>query len=391
MKKAVCILLVTVMMLSLCACGSKEEETIRIGVVGPLTGEGAIFGECLTKCVQLLGEQQNEAGGVLGKKLEIMIYDNRDDGVETTNVARKAILNDKCVALIGTDSSTSTLALVEVGTANEVPVITHMATNSKVTTTEDGKVRPWAFRACMSDPQTGAVLGEYAVKECGYENIAIVYELGSDFSIGVMGEFCKAVENAGGTVVACEAYNTGDVDYRSVLTKVMNAGKFDALYIAAGYYKQIGLIAKQARELGMDVPFVSTEGCLSNDLFTIAGDAMEGTIFMQPVDIYSDKVTGYVNDFIEKWGYDPTVNTAGDTYLAYDAFKLLIGAIEKAGSADPKAIRDALENTTSMEGLTCTISFDPATHLVYRDVPIMRITNQDYEMIDLYTPELPGA
>ena len=112
---------------------------------------------------------------------------------------------------------------------------------------------------------------------------------------------------------------------------------------------------------------------------------------MKPVDIYSDKVTGYVNDFIEKWGYDPTVNTAGDTYLAYDAFKLLISAIEKAGSADPKAIRDALENTTSIEGLTCTISFDPATHLVYRDVPIMRITNQDYEMIGLYTPELPGA
>ena len=143
-----------------------------------------------------------------------------------------------------------------------MPFITSIATNSKITMTDEGEVRPWAFRACLSDPQSGAILGQYAVNECGYKKIAIIYEIGSDFSIGVTDEFSKSVEGAGGEIVASEAYNTGDVDYRAVLTKIRNAGDFDALYIAAGYYKQIGLIANQARELGIEQPFLTTEGAM---------------------------------------------------------------------------------------------------------------------------------
>lgn len=392
MKKIMSLVLILTLAASIIACGGKntgeETQTIRIGVICPLTGESSLFGDVLSQTVQLLAEQKNEAGGLLGKKIEIMVYDNRDDAVETTNAARKAILNDKVVAFIGTDSSASTLALGEVAAENEIPFITSIATNSKITMTDDGQVRPWAFRACLSDPQSGAILGQYAVKECGYKKIAVIYEIGSDFSIGVTNEFSNNVEKAGGQIVTKEAYNTGDVDYRAVLTKIKNAEDFDALYIAAGYYKQIGLIANQARELGIEQPFLTTEGAMSSDLFNIASDSVEGMIYNVAVDTASDNVHGLLEDFIAKWGYDPSLNVGPDCYLAYDAFKLLTGAIEKAGAPEPAKIRDALENTTELQGLTSKITFDPDTHLVYREVPIYQIENGSFTKVGLFSPSI---
>ncbi|MEG2020707.1 MAG: ABC transporter substrate-binding protein [Oscillospiraceae bacterium] len=390
MKKTISIILAFIMALSMAACGQKGKstgETIRIGVVCPLTGESSIYGDVLSQTIQLLVEQKNEAGGLLGKKIELMIYDNRDDAVETTNAARKAILNDKVAAFIGTDSSASTIALVEVASEYDIPVLTSIATNSKVTLTDDGKVRPWAFRACLSDPQSGAILGQYAVDECKYKNIAIIYDIGSDFSIGVTQEFTENVQASGGKIVVSEAYNTGDVDYRAVLTRIKNAGDFDALYIAAGYYKQIGLIANQARELGITEPLLTTEGAMSSDLFNIAGDSVEGMIYNVAVDTGSDKVNTLLEDFKKKWNYDPSVNVGPDCYLAYDAFKILCSAIESAGEADSKKIRDALEQTTEVDGLTCKITFDPKTHLVYREVPICQIENGDFKTLGLFMPE----
>lgn len=138
------------------------------------------------------------------------------------------------------------------------------------------------------------------------------------------------------------------MDYRAVLTKIKNSGDFDALYIAGGYYKQIGLIANQARELGITQPFLTTEGAMSSDLFNIATDSVEGMIYNVAVDTESKNVKGLLKDFQEMWGYDPSQNVGPDCYLAYDAFMLLTGAIEKAGSAEPAKIREALENTTEL-------------------------------------------
>lgn len=396
-KKLISMALVITMAASVTACNggtgekdTKEDnsETIRIGVVCPLTGESSLFGDVLSQTVQLLAKQKNEKGGLLGKQIEIKVYDNRDDAVETTNAARKAILNDNVVAFIGTDSSASTLALGEVCAEHKIPFITSIATNSKITMTDEGEVRPWAFRACLSDPQSGAILGQYAVKECGYKKIAVIYEIGSDFSVGVTGEFSKNVEASGGTIVSKEAYNTGDVDYRAVLTKIKNAGDFDALYIASGYYKQIGLIANQARELGIEQPFLTTEGAMSSDLFNIASDSVEGMIYNVAVDTGSENVNDLLKDFEAEWGYDPSLNVGPDCYLAYDAFMLLTGAIEKAGTVEADKIREALENTTELQGLTCKITFDPKTHLVYREVPICQIENGDFKTLGLFEPEI---
>jgi branched-chain amino acid transport system substrate-binding protein len=131
---------------------SEANDPIIIGLVAPVTGETALFGEVLNNTIKLLAEQINSAGGLLGgRKLDIRVYDNRDDVVETTNAARKAILNDKVVAFIGTDSSASSIALGDVCTEYKIPMISHVATNSKVTLRDDGTLREWVFRACMAD------------------------------------------------------------------------------------------------------------------------------------------------------------------------------------------------------------------------------------------------
>ena len=224
MKKLTAILLIVAMMLTLGACSKKSDDAtgpIKIGVVGARTGESSLWGDVMYHTVQLLADEVNENGGLLGgRKIELLSYDNRDDAVETTNVARKAILNDGVCAFIGCEASSTTIALVDVATEYKVPVISTMATNTKVTMTDDGKVRPYGFRACLSDPQSGTILGQYTVEKLGYKNVAIIYEIGSDFSLGVSGQYAEAVEGAGGTVIAKEAYNTGDVDYRAVLTKI---------------------------------------------------------------------------------------------------------------------------------------------------------------------------
>ena len=401
MKKLLVIFIAVLLLCSFSACnvpflsnssgggGGSDADTIKIAVICPLTGESSLYGDVLNQTIILLAEQKNEAGGVLGKQIEVFSYDNRDDVVETTNAARKAALDNKVVAFIGTDSSASTIAMVEVASENEIPVIATIATNSKVTMTDDGQLRPWAFRSCLSDPQNGAILGQYAVNELGYKRISIIYDIGSDYSVGITQEFTKNVELAGGTIVSSEAYNTGDVDYRAVLTKIKNAGEFDTLYVAAGYYKQIGLISNQARELGISQPLLSTEGALPSDIFNIAGDAVDGMIFNVPVNHESDRVQPLLDAFIARWDYDPSINVGPDCYLAYDAFNMLTTAIENAGAADPKKIRDELEKFEEMDGLTGKMTFDPKTHLVYREVPIIQFRDGKPVTLELFMMEKP--
>ncbi|MDD4833255.1 MAG: ABC transporter substrate-binding protein [Lutispora sp.] len=392
MKRFTCAILCLTLIFTFTACSgkavesNKKSDVITIGVICPLTGESTIYGDVLAKTVQLLVNETNANGGILGKQIVLKSYDNRDDAVETTNAARKAILNDGVVAFIGTDSSTSTIALVEVATEYEIPVVTSIATNSKVTMTDDGKVRPYAFRACLSDPQSGSIMGEYVVNELNYKNLAIIYEIGSDFSIGITNEFSESVEANGGTVTTKEAYNTGDVDFRAVLTKIKNSKNFDAIYIAAGYYKQIGLIANQARDLGITQPFITTEGAMSSDIFNIASNSIENMVFNVAVDTESPNVKPLIEKFVAEYNYDPSVNVAADCFLAYDAYKLLEGAIEKAGVVDSNAIRDALESTTDLKGLTSNISFVPETHVVIREVPICKIENGGFITIGLFEP-----
>ena len=196
LKKLMALCLAAAFILSLAGCGSsKKEDTIVLGYIGPLNGESALWGEVESNTLKMLVEETNANGGIIGKQIDLKIYDNRGDAVETTNAARKAIQNDGVVAFIGPDSSSGAIALDEVCDEYGIPHITTTGTNYKVTQREeDGSVRKYAFRICLSDPQLGDIMGGYAIDKLGYKKVAILYEITSEYSLGITQNFTDAFE-----------------------------------------------------------------------------------------------------------------------------------------------------------------------------------------------------
>ncbi len=385
LKKLAALCLTAAFTIGLVGCGgsSKKEDTIVLGYIGPLTGESALWGEVESNTLKMLVEETNANGGIIGKQIDLKIYDNRGDAVETTNAARKAIQNDGVVAFIGPDTSSGAIALDEVCDEYGIPHITTTGTNYKVTQREeDGSVRKYAFRSCLSDPQLGDIMGGYAIDKLGYKKVAILYEITSEYSLGITQNFTDAFEAKGGEIVASEAYKTGDVDFRAQLSKIKEIGDFDALMIPANY-KEVGLIAQQARSLGIEAPFLGVDAWMMQDLFEIAKDEVQGAIFPCAMDVNAESLQEFKTAFQEKWDMDPDKGGT-DAYLAYDCFELIKYAIEKAGEADPDKIRDEMENAKDVQCLTSVISMDPETHNPIRTASIFQIQGTEFVKLDEY-------
>ena len=385
LKKLAALCLTAAFTIGLVGCGgsSKKEDTIVLGYIGPLTGESALWGEVESNTLKMLVEETNANGGIIGKQIDLKIYDNRGDAVETTNAVRKAIQNDGVVAFIGPDTSSGAIALDEVCDEYGIPHITTTGTNYKVTQREeDGSVRKYAFRSCLSDPQLGDIMGGYAIDKLGYKKVAILYEITSEYSLGITQNFTDAFETKGGEIVASEAYKTGDVDFRAQLSKIKEIGDFDALMIPANY-KEVGLIAQQARSLGIEAPFLGVDAWMMQDLFEIAKDEVQGAVFPCAMDVNAESLQEFKTAFQEKWDMDPDKGGT-DAYLAYDCFELIKYAIEKAGEADPDKIRDEMENAKDVQCLTSVISMDPETHNPIRTASIFQIQGTEFVKLDEY-------
>ena len=391
-KKLLTFCLAAVLLLSLAACNDtgtkkkeevKEPETIVLGYIGPLTGESAIWGMVESYACQMLVKKTNEEGGILGKKVDLKIYDNRGDTVETTNAARKAILNDGVIAFIGPDASSTAIALDEVCAKYGIPHVTTCGTNYKVTQNEeDGSVRPYSFRICLSDPQLGDVMAGYAYDVLGYKKVAILYEVSSEYSLGITQNFTDSFEAKGGAVTITEAYNAGDVDFRAQLTKIKDFGDYDALMIPANY-KEVGLTAVQARAMGIDCPFIGVDAWAMQDLFEIAGEELKGGVFPTAMDLTDEGLKDFNEWFKKEWDMEPgSVGT--DAYFASDIFMLIKHVIETKGEATPEAIRDGLENAKDVQVLTSVITMDPKTHNPIRTASIMQVGDGEFVKIDEY-------
>lgn len=391
MKRIVSILMAAVLMLSclsLTGCGKKEDETIKIGAIGPLTGENQLWGQLLCEAVTMTGEEVNAAGGLCGKQIEVIHYDSRDDAVETTNAVRKAIQNDGVVAFVGTESSTTTLAMAEVCEEYGVPFVCTQATNIKITINDDGSTRPYSFRSGLNDPQVGSAIAQYAATELGFKTAAIIYNIGQDYSMGIRQEFAKAFEANGGTVVVEEAFNNGDVDFRAVLTKIKESKvEFDALYIASGYYKEVGLICNQMVELGMTgYTILTSDAAQAPAIFEVAGENCNGIYYPALLDIYNENADDFVDDYVERWGWDPTQNAAADVFTARDAASMIFAAIKNVNACDSESIRKGLEELGTLEGVTGPLTIVPETHAVLRTVPVYQIINQESVEVAKFMP-----
>ncbi len=330
-----------ILSLSVTGCAKKEEggkteepEVIKVGVVTPLTGDVATFGQSTKKAAEMAVEEINGKGGVLGKKIELVIEDDRNDPKETANVVRKLIDQDKVIAIIGSLTSKCSLAGMPIANSKKIPMISNASTNPKVTQTG-----PYAFRVCFIDDFQGEVMAKFAYEDLGAKKAAVLYDIGNDYTKGLAEFFIAKFKELGGEVVAVETYQQADNDFNAQLTSIK--GKNPDVIFLPDYYQKVSLIAKQARGLGITAQFLGGDGWDSPELVKLGGDAVEGGYFSNH---YSQedpdpKTQEFIKKFEEKYGEKPDALAA----LAYDAVYFLVEEIEKAGKADPVAIRDALE------------------------------------------------
>lgn len=332
-----------------------ESSTIKVGANFELTGGIATFGNSALNAAQMAFDEVNAAGGINGKQIEVVKADNKSEAAESTNSITKLITQDKVVAVIGPISSSNALAAAPVSMAKSIPMITPTATNPKVTVGDDGKVKDFIFRTCFIDPFQGKVGAEFASKSLKAKAAAIYIDSSSDYSKGLSDVFKKTFTEAGGKIVSEEAFLAKDTDFKATLTKIKSKNP-DVIYVP-GYYEEVGKIIRQARELGMNQPIVGGDGFDSPKLAEIAGKtALNNAYFTNH---YTPKDSSpVVQDFVK--AYKAKFNTEPDALaaLGYDAAKMLIDALKRAGSSDSAALTKALAETKGLELVTGNISLD---------------------------------
>lgn len=350
--------------------GSTGESTdvVQIGGLAPLTGDVSIYGVSSMNGVEIAIDEINEAGGINGKEIKWNVYDTQGDSTEAVT-AYNRLVDEGAQAIIGEIVSKPSAAVAEASTADGIPVITPTGTMPSITV---GKAN--VFRQCFTDSYQGEVLARFVASDLGAKTVGVVFNTSDDYSVGVKDAFVAEAEANGLTVVAQEAYGGTDTDFKPQLTKMVT-DQPDVLLIP-DYYKNVALIAAQAREVGLESTFVGPDGwdgvLTSIDPSNLG--AVEGAYFSNHYDLNSDveKVANFVNKYKEKYSEDPTAFSA----LGYDTVYMLKQAIEEAGSTDFEAVNKALEGI-SFDGVTGALTFDE-NHDPLKEITIMTIKDGKY-------------
>lgn len=336
---------------ALLGCNKKEQaNAIIIGEFGSMTGATATFGQSTHKGITMAFDAVNKDGGVLGKTISLVTEDDQGKPEEAQTVVTKLINKDRVQAILGEIASSNSLAAAPVAQAARIPMVSPGSTNPKVT-----QVGDYIFRTCFIDPFQGQVMAKFAAQSLKLDKVAILRDIKSDYSVGLADFFKEAFVAGGGTILADESYTAGDKDFTAQLTS-LKARNPQAIFVP-GYYTEVGLIARQARKLGITAVLLGGDGWDSSTLWGIGGEALNGSYYSNhySVDDPSPAIQKFVADFKAKYnGEVPDAMAA----LGYDAALLLADAIRRAGSAEPKAIRDALAQTRDFSGVTGTISLD---------------------------------
>lgn len=335
--------------------GTTTGDTIKVGVYGDLTGQTSSFGQSTKNGIELAVEEINAAGGVNGKKIQLVVEDDQGRPEQAKTVVSKLINQDKVQAVLGEVASTNSLAAAPVAQEAKIPMITPSSTNPKVT-----EVGDYISRVCFIDPFQGSVMAKFAANTLKAKTAAILGDVNSDYSKGLTQFFEEEFTKLGGKVVAKEAYTQTDPDFKGQLTKIRNLNP-DIIYIP-GYYGQVGIIAKQARELDMNMPLLGGDGWDSPELWKLGGASLKNTFISNHYSAQNPtpEIQNFVKAFKAKFNVEPDSLAA----LAYDAAKVLADAIKRAGGTDPAKLKDAINSTKDFAGVTGKISLDPTRNAV---------------------------
>lgn len=344
-------------------------DTIKLGGVFPLTGDVPALGAAMENGAKLAIKEINDAGGINGKKLEFIVEDDQDQAATAPNAITKLITQDKVSAVIGTFASKCSIPMAAVAKDSKVVMITPGSTNEKVTT-EGGD---YVFRACFIDPLQGKVGAQFAAQNLKAKKVAMLYDVGNDYCVGISKEFKANFESLGGTIAYEKTYNAGESDFKAFLTEIKDLN-VDVLYIPDNY-STVGLIAKQAREIGIKAPLLGSDSWSDPGLIEVGGDAIEGAYFTDHLSLKSDNaaIKKFVTNYTKEYNTDPSAFSV----LSYDSVYIVAEAIKKAGSAEPDKIKDAMA-TLDVDAGTTHYKFD-AKHNPIKSVVINKVVNGKFE------------
>jgi branched-chain amino acid transport system substrate-binding protein len=327
----------------------KQGETIRIGEYASLTGKEATFGQASHKGTMLAIEELNAAGGVLGKKLQLITEDDQSKSGEAATAVKKLISRDKVVAVVGEVASSRSLEAAPICQHAQIPMISPSSTAPEVTASGD-----YIFRVCFIDPFQGTVMAKFAKDTLKLRKVALLSSASSAYSVGLAKYFKERFAADGGIVALEPRYSEGDKDFRAQLTAI-KAANVDGVFVP-GYYTEAALICRQARDLGLNVPFFGGDGWESPELIQLGGTTVEGSHF---VTHYSPEnkdpfVAAFNERFQRRWGNVSDTLTG----LGYDAVMMLADALKRAGTTESAKLREALASTANFKGVTGTITLD---------------------------------
>jgi branched-chain amino acid transport system substrate-binding protein len=361
---------------------SEDRSTIKIGFFGDLSGPTFNFGQSAMNGVLMAANEINQSGGINGHKIDIVIDDDKGSPEVASEMAGTLISRDKVVAMIGAGASGNSLAAAPKAQSAQVPLIAPSSTNPAVTQAGD-----YIFRACFIDAFQGEVMARFAANTLKAKKAAIMLDFNSPYSRGLSEFFESSFTKLDGQVVVKQSYTQGDADYHGQLS-VIKAAEPDVIYIP-GYYGDVAIIARQARQMGLNVPLLGADGWDAPELWELGGDALNGSYISNhySADDPSETIQKFVHDYRQRYGnLTPDAHAA----LAYDALRFLGEAIGKVGTTDGPKLRDALAATKNFAGVTGIISMDRDRNAV-KPAVILKLQDGRYIYQETIQPETAVA
>jgi branched-chain amino acid transport system substrate-binding protein len=373
--------LCSLMVLASCAGagGDNSANEIVIGEYGSLTGGQATFGQSTKNGVDIAVDEINKAGGVLGKKIRVIVEDDQGRAEEAQTVVTKLITKDRVVAVLGEVASSNSLAAAPVAQQAGIPMISPSSTNPEVTKKGD-----YIFRVCYIDPFQGYVMAKFTADTLKLTKVAILRDIKSDYSIGLADSFIENFKKKGGTIVADQSYSKDDTDFNAQLTAIKGTNP-QAIFVP-GYYTEVGLIARQAKKQGLTVPLLGGDGWDSPSLVGVGGKDLDGSFFSNhyAVEDPSPAAQKFLAAYKERFNAVPDA-LAG---LAYDAAMVLFDSMKRAGATDGAKVRDAIAQTKDFAGVTGKISIN-AERNAEKPAVVLEIKDGKFVSRETVNPVIP--
>lgn len=356
------------------ATATAAEEVIKIGGNFELSGEVSDYGNKMNKGVQLFIDQINDQGGINGRPIEYIVFDNKSDISESASVASRLASQD-VVGVVGPALTGNAQAQASVLNKEKIPYILPAATAEGLTLDDKGSVIPYMFRVSYEDTIQAGAAGTFAAETLKVKKAAVISDPGTDYSAGLAKVFKEQFQKLGGEVVVEQSFSEGDQDFSAIISQLL-IESIDVIYFP-GYYTEAGQFIKQAREMGIDQPIIGPDGFASPILVELSSGNANDIYYTSH--FTTQGATGVVADYLK--AYQEKYNEESDTFaaLAYDAVGLLIKAIELSNSDDKEEIIKALEEMKDYEGVTGTFSMDEAHNPVK---PALMLELQQGEVVN---------